>query len=96
MIERTPRGRDRKLRAKHQRAPFSTRTADPKCPTGKIRYSQELDVMIALARCQTDTNGHNRHERRHYRCPECHGYHLTSSGNSSWANHPTLDDSPHG
>lgn len=48
---------------------------------GKRRYRTEIDAKIALASCQRVTRGPERRyaiERRHYHCPRCKGWHLTS------------------
>lgn len=47
-----------------------------RCPSGKVRYRDELAAMMALASTQRSTSG-RREERRHYRCPMCKGWHLT-------------------
>lgn len=47
------------------------------CPTGKQRYRDRLEARMALLRCTTDTDP-RRQEKRTYRCPDCHGWHLTS------------------
>lgn len=44
------------------------------CRTGKMRYRDELDAKIALARVRWKDRG----EKRCYRCPLCRGWHLTS------------------
>jgi hypothetical protein len=45
------------------------------CPkTRKVRFRDELDAKIALSgRVRRDKG-----ECRHYRCPHCAGFHLTS------------------
>ena len=47
---------------------------------GKVRFKTELDAKIALAGARRQRRGPARQkdEQRYYRCPECHGYHLTS------------------
>lgn len=45
--------------------------------TDKIRYSDRIAAMMGLASCRRDPQG-KRLERRIYRCPFCHGFHLTS------------------
>jgi hypothetical protein len=42
---------------------------------GKVRYITELGAKIALTRIHRDDE---QGERRHYRCPRCRGWHLTS------------------
>ena len=54
-----------------------------KCSTtGKVRYSEKIDAQIALANATRPTrrNDQNRpkEEKRVFRCPSCHGWHLTS------------------
>lgn len=51
------------------------------CPTGKIRYRSAIDAGIALGRAPAGRVVKGRDdkvEKRHYRCPTCHGHHLTS------------------
>lgn len=43
------------------------------CPE-KIRYRDRIAALIALA----STRRADRDESRAYRCPICHGWHLTS------------------
>lgn len=43
----------------------------------KVRYRDELGARIALASTHR-SNDPRREECRYYRCPFCHGYHLTS------------------
>ena len=40
---------------------------------GKRRYRDNISALLALA----STNRAGRGERRAYRCPVCHGFHLT-------------------
>lgn len=47
-----------------------------RCTTGKTRYRDELGAKLALVR--TARGNGNRRETRAYRCPACHGWHLTS------------------
>jgi len=49
------------------------------CPTGKRQYRTRLDAEIVLA-LRIPRKAHNRekNERRAYRCPQCHRWHLTS------------------
>lgn len=56
-----------------------------KCPSGKLRYRDHAEAVRALHGAQNARNRaaqagarSNRAERRDYRCPLCHGYHLTS------------------
>lgn len=61
------------------------RTADRSCPTGKVRFRDHQEAVVALhdasnaqhfaALTQGSTS---RHECRAYSCGQCHGYHLTS------------------
>lgn len=45
----------------------------------KVRYRTELDAKIALA--STNASARKRRgETAYYRCPQCKGWHLTSSG----------------
>ncbi len=47
---------------------------------GKIRYRDKIAAQLALA--STGSNKHTRREKdeqRVYRCPQCHGWHLTSA-----------------
>ena len=43
----------------------------------KIRYRDKLAAKIALASTGRK-RGRARDEQRTYRCPQCHGWHLTS------------------
>jgi hypothetical protein len=53
----------------------------------KRRFRTKVDAMLALARTQGAANANARHgakaakrtESRHYRCPTCKGWHLTSA-----------------
>lgn len=61
------------------------RAADHSCPTGKVRFRDHREAVVALhdasnarhfaALTQGSTS---RHECRAYSCGQCHGYHLTS------------------
>ncbi len=42
--------------------------------SGKIRYHDQLDAQIALAKLVWKDKG----EKRIYRCPACKGFHTTS------------------
>lgn len=46
------------------------------CPSKKRRYRDHLAAKLALAMMR---GGEKRRERRAYRCPDCAGWHLTSS-----------------
>jgi hypothetical protein len=48
------------------------------CPTGKVTYWSELKAKIALASTRRPGAPGRREECRTYRCPDCHGWHLTS------------------
>lgn len=51
------------------------------CPSGKLRYASSIDAAIALANAQRARHVKGRDavvEQRHYRCPTCSGWHLTS------------------
>lgn len=53
-----------------------------KCPTGKVRFRTEHDALIVLAEAKMRAALHNskrRREERHYLCPHCSGWHLTST-----------------
>jgi hypothetical protein len=58
--------------------------AESSCPTGKIRYRDELAARIALAKLQRADRG----QRRAYRCPPCRGWHLTSMGEKGGGDDP--------
>jgi hypothetical protein len=48
------------------------------CPTGKIRYRDELDAMLALgSTARRSESNRKRRESRQYHCPICKGWHLT-------------------
>ncbi|NEG69554.1 hypothetical protein [Bifidobacterium choloepi] len=49
---------------------------EPSC--GKIRYPSAIAARLALASMQSATANGDRQECRYYRCPDCHGWHLTS------------------
>lgn len=47
--------------------------------TGKRRYRDRLTALMKLATAQrADGSGRTGMEKRAYRCPDCHGWHLTS------------------
>lgn len=50
------------------------------CPTGKKRFVTEAYARAQLvgAIMAANRGNANRHERRAYKCPICHGWHLTS------------------
>lgn len=51
------------------------------CPSGKYRYRDRIGALSAMASARrTDGAGRPKLERRAYRCPQCHGWHLTSQG----------------
>ncbi|CAM5288511.1 hypothetical protein GCM10010329_81020 [Streptomyces spiroverticillatus] len=45
------------------------------CPTGKVRYPDKITAKMSMSRAEAAGRG----EQRVYRCPQCHGYHLSSS-----------------
>lgn len=46
----------------------------------KIRYKDEIAAMFALSQCRKKASKVNEKlEVRCYYCPNCHGWHLTSS-----------------
>lgn len=46
-------------------------------PCQKVRYPNELEAKIKLARIRSQDHD-DHHEQRAYRCPWCRGWHLTS------------------
>ena len=44
--------------------------------TGKISYRDKIAAMLVMASCRHARSG-TRQERRLYRCPFCHKWHLT-------------------
>lgn len=49
------------------------------CATGKKRYRDEIAAKLAMATYRNkDRSTSPKLECRAYRCPECHGWHLTS------------------
>lgn len=49
------------------------------CPSGKVRYRDQIGAKFALAVINR-RGGKKRREQRAYRCPTCNGWHLTSRG----------------
>lgn len=48
--------------------------------TGKVRHRDLLEAKLVLARKQRQGSGNRpKTERRAYRCPHCHYWHLTSA-----------------
>lgn len=46
----------------------------------KYRYRSEIGAKLALANIRhTDSSRRPKQEQRAYRCPACHGWHLTSN-----------------
>lgn len=51
------------------------------CSSGKVRYRDRVAALLALASAQrTDSPRRPKTERRAYPCPQCKGWHLTSTG----------------
>lgn len=48
-----------------------------RCPTGKYRFHDRIDALLALADSLRKSKG-NRNEVRAYSCSRCDGWHLTS------------------
>lgn len=48
------------------------------CRTGKSRFPNKVEAMIALADTTRPTAKHGRFEQRIYLCPMCAGWHMTS------------------
>jgi hypothetical protein len=50
------------------------------CPSGKLRYADELQASKALrsAQAKREKRGHYVVEKRWYQCGYCDGFHLTS------------------
>lgn len=47
------------------------------CSSGKVAYKSRVGALLALSRIQyEDKPGHT--EKKAYRCPTCHSWHLTS------------------
>lgn len=54
-----------------------------KCKTtGKIRWRSQVDAAMALGAARMRILRTKR-EKRHYRCPYCHSWHLTSEDERS-------------
>ena len=50
------------------------------CPSGKVRYRDRLDALLALSRIdRKDSPRRSKSEQRAYPCPRCKGWHLTST-----------------
>lgn len=76
---KTPKQKSR-LFQQRQRVWAQDTSANTSRICGKVRFRTELDAKIALAGTQRQRRGRARtkEEKRYYRCPQCHGYHLTS------------------
>lgn len=73
MSRKAQRGKNNRPLTRPMRARVHSRCSK----TGKQRYYDQLEAMIALqSTFQTDKG--KRQERRFYRCPFCRGWHLTS------------------
>lgn len=48
------------------------------CPSGKIRYRDQLGARIALSGIRKKRTRRDKNERAAYQCPACNGWHLTS------------------
>lgn len=53
------------------------------CPSGKLRYRDRVDALIALSRASEKASRYRhqhekRRESRAYLCDRCKGWHLTS------------------
>lgn len=46
----------------------------------KRRFRDEIAAKLALARIEKGADVREKAPRRAYRCPACHGWHLTSRG----------------
>ena len=47
----------------------------------KVRYRDRIAALVVLAKItHNDSTGRAKTERRAYKCPRCHGWHLTSQG----------------
>jgi hypothetical protein len=44
----------------------------------KIRYRDRISAKLALAAMGRNDQRRPKSEQRAYRCPDCHGWHLTS------------------
>ncbi|KMM44867.1 hypothetical protein CWIS_13650 [Cellulomonas sp. A375-1] len=50
------------------------------CPSGKVRYRDRLDALLALSKIgRKDSPRRPGSEQRAYPCPRCKGWHLTST-----------------
>jgi hypothetical protein len=45
----------------------------------KLRYRDQLGALIALSSAESKKAKGRRNEQRVYRCPDCKGWHLSSS-----------------
>ena len=52
----------------------------PVCPSGKVRYRDDIAAKVALAKILNDGEARSKDLQRSYRCPLCRGHHLTSQG----------------
>ncbi|WP_433337038.1 hypothetical protein [Spirillospora sp. CA-294931] len=51
-----------------------------RCPSGKVRFKDRIAATLALATIQRQGRpDRDKMEARAYRCPDCAGWHLTSS-----------------
>lgn len=50
------------------------------CPSGKLRYHDEIGARIALASIRQKHTRRSKGEKAFYQCPACKGRHLTSKG----------------
>lgn len=48
------------------------------CPTGKVRFRDRIGALMALNGRGRGDHRRDKTEARAYRCPDCHGWHLTS------------------
>ena len=64
----------------------------PTClATGKVRFGERHDANLFLeharhsrAAQQLEAGQPRRRETRSYRCPDCHGWHVTSQAKRFW------------
>jgi hypothetical protein len=55
------------------------RPSGRRCPTGKIRYRDQIAAKFALSQAQhKDGSKRGKIERRDYFCQRCRGWHLTA------------------